>query len=67
MNLLILESLVELLPKGVARVKGPKGRRSRFTLDAHSNPEGTCFSFLDYEGKIEGRKKIFRRLFIEIV
>ncbi len=25
MNLLILESLVELLPKGVARVKGPGG------------------------------------------
>ena len=41
MNLLILESLVSIRPKGVARVKGPRGQACLRTLDAHSNPEGT--------------------------
>jgi hypothetical protein len=47
MNLLILESLVELLPKGVARVKGPKGLRSSFPLTRIATPKALLSSFFD--------------------
>ena len=44
MNLLILESLVDFRPKGVARVKGPKGRRSRVPLMRRATLEAPTFS-----------------------
>ena len=52
MNLLIPESLDDLRPKDVARVKGTEGgKQSLRTLDAHSDSVGTysvgiCLFFL---------------------
>ena len=58
MNLLILESLVDLWPEGLRGSRAPKGATESRTLDAHSNPVGTCSFFLLFlvMGRIFGQK-----------